>query len=267
MISTSEVKVSCTIDVQDCDRAIASLCQTFEIATSPVQLPSRREALSHYPPVRGVALDRNQARLSVRRVPDQPGMAAKIFGVLAKENISVDTIIQSQRCRIFKGTPTRDLACTIVQADAETARLALQDLASLWGWGEVTVDTNIAKVSIVGAGMVGHPGVAAEMFAALARHQINIQMITTSEIKISCVVAETEGVTALKVIPRCFPSGGQRAGGVTRLKSAWEHRQAFACRGEVSSPWFPRPGFLALVSSPWFPSPQIDLNLRQSLSG
>ncbi|MEC4805571.1 MAG: aspartate kinase [Jaaginema sp. PMC 1079.18] len=209
MISTSEVKVSCTIDVHDCDRAISSLCRTFDIDASPIQLPNRDQTPQNAPPVRGVALDRDQARLSVRSVPDQPGMSAKIFGVLAKKNVSVDTIIQSQRCRILKGTPTRDLACTIAQADAEIARLALQDLASLWDWGEVTVDTNIAKVSIVGAGMVGHPGVAAQMFAALAQHQINIQMITTSEIKISCVVAEADGVKALKIIHDAFQLAGQ----------------------------------------------------------
>ncbi|MFP4299242.1 MAG: aspartate kinase [Spirulinaceae cyanobacterium] len=209
MISTSEVKVSCTIDVHDCDRAISSLCRTFDIDASPIQLPTQAVSRNNAPPVRGVALDRNQARLSVRSVPDQPGMSAKIFGVLAKKNISVDTIIQSQRCRILKGTPTRDLACTITQADAETARFALQDLASLWGWGEVTVDTNIAKVSVVGAGMVGHPGVAAQMFAALAQHQINIQMITTSEIKISCVVAESDGITALKIIHDAFQLAGK----------------------------------------------------------
>lgn len=209
MISTSEVKVSCTIDVRDCDRAISSLCRTFDIDASPIQLPTQAANRHNAPPVRGVALDCNQARLSVRCVPDQPGMSAKIFGVLAKKNISVDTIIQSQRCRILKGTPTRDLACTIAQADAEIARIALQDLASLWGWGEVTVDTNIAKVSVVGAGMVGHPGVAAQMFAALAQHQINIQMITTSEIKISCVVAESDGVTALKIIHDAFQLAGK----------------------------------------------------------
>lgn len=209
MISTSEVKVSCVIDREDCDRAIAALCLAFDLHCSPVQMPNTSPAAIDVPPVRGVALDRNQARLAIRHVPDVPGMAAKIFGVLAQKNISVDMIIQSQRCRIINDTPTRDLACTVARADAEVARAALQDLAQLWGWGEVVIDPQIAKVSIVGAGMVGHPGVAACMFDALAKQHINIQMITTSEIKISCAIAEEDGVKALQAIHDAFQLAGR----------------------------------------------------------
>ncbi len=211
MISTSEVKVSCVIDAEDCDKAIAALCQTFQINSSPVQLPSATEARvpesaisNPQSPVRGVALDRNQARLAIRHVPDRPGMAAQIFGLLAEKNISVDMIIQSQRCRVIDGVPTRDIAFTVSQADAEDARKAFQEAAPILGCGEILLDPNIAKVSIVGAGMVGQPGVAAQMFEALAQHKINIQMITTSEIKISCVVAKEDGVTALQAIHKAF---------------------------------------------------------------
>ncbi|MGD2181266.1 aspartate kinase [Lusitaniella coriacea] len=209
MISTSEVKVSCAIDAEDCDRAISSLCRTFDLNTSPLQKSNTPSPIANAPPVRGVALDCDQARLSVRHLPDIPGMAAKIFGVLAQENISVDTIIQSQRCRIINDNPTRDIACTIAQENAETACYALQDLADLWGWGEVSADTEIAKVSVVGSGMIGHPGIAAKMFAALAKEKINIQMITTSEIKISCVVAQQDGVKALKAIHDAFGLAGK----------------------------------------------------------
>jgi aspartate kinase len=94
-------------------------------------------------------------------------MAAKLFGLLAQHNISVDMIIQSQRCRIINGLPSRDIAFTLAQMDAEAAKTTLEQAADL-GWGEVVVDNAIAKVSIVGAGMVGQPGVAAKMFAALA---------------------------------------------------------------------------------------------------
>lgn len=219
MISTSEVKVSCAIDAQDCDRAIAALCRTFGIYNSPIHLPvapanGRRQAEKpaspppQSPPVRGVALDLNQARLAIRHVPDRPGMAAKIFGLLAEQNVSVDTIIQSQRCRIIDGTPTRDIAFTVSQADATVAQNTLQDTAPTLGYGEILLDSNIAKVSVVGAGMVGQPGVAAQMFAALAQNQINIQMITTSEIKISCVVAQTDGITALQAIHKAFGLAG-----------------------------------------------------------
>jgi aspartate kinase len=214
MISTSEVKVSCVIDAQDCDRAIATLCETFDINTSPFQASAIATTpatnIQNYPPVRGVALDFNQARLAIRQVPDRPGMAAKLFGLLAQNNISVDMIIQSQRCRVIDGVPTRDLACTVAQADAQDARMALEAAAPELGCGEVLVDEAIAKVSIVGAGMVGQPGVAARMFEALAQHQINIQMITTSEIKVSCVVSQEQGVTALQTIHKAFGLGGSQ---------------------------------------------------------
>ncbi len=207
MISTSEIKVSCAIDEKDGNIAIASLCKTFDIDSSPSRIPTPKNPLST-PPVRGVALDLKQARLAIRQVPDHPGMAAKIFGLLAEQNISVDTIIQSQRCRVIDGIPTRDIACTISETDAEIARITLEKAAIVLGYGEVLVDPDIAKVSIVGAGMVGHPGVAAKMFAALSQEQINIQMITTSEIKISCVVAEDRGINALQIIHKAFGLAG-----------------------------------------------------------
>jgi aspartate kinase len=218
MISTSEVKVSCVIDAEDCDKAIAALCQTFQINSSPVQLPIATEPLpaplsplpTPCPPVRGVALDLNQARLAIRHVPDRPGMAAQLFGLLAEQNISVDMIIQSQRCRVIDGVPTRDIAFTVSQVDAQAARIALQQATPVLGCSEILVDPDIAKVSIVGAGMVGQPGVAARMFEALGQHQINIQMITTSEIKISCVVAQEDGVTALQAIHKAFGLAGSK---------------------------------------------------------
>ncbi len=207
MISTSEVKVSCVIHQGDCDRASQALCQAFDIDSSI--LPSLPVSQSPYPPVRGVALDRNQARLAILHVPDRPGMAAQIFGLLAEKNISVDTIIQSQRCRVINDIPTRDIAFTVAQADGEIARNALNELAKTIKCGEIILDSAIAKVSIVGAGMIGHPGTAAKFFSALAKENINIQMITTSEIKISCVVAETEGVQALKVVHQAFDLSGK----------------------------------------------------------
>ncbi len=205
MISTSEVKVSCVIDSADCDKAVATLRQAFDIKSSPTP---HTPHTPHTHPVRGIALDMKQARLAIRHVPDISGTAAKIFGLLADNNISVDTIIQSQRCHIVNGIPTRDIAFTVTRMDAESAQQMLQQAAREYGWGEVALDNAIAKVSIVGAGMVGQPGIAAKMFEALAQHQINIQMITTSEIKISCVVHEQEGVKALQVIHQAFGLAG-----------------------------------------------------------
>ncbi|OKH22861.1 aspartate kinase [Chroogloeocystis siderophila] len=210
MISTSEVKVSCVIDAEDCDRAIDVLCKAFEI--DRVHKSESQSVISNSisPPVRGVALDLKQAQLAIRQVADRPGTAAKLFGLLAERNISVDMIIQSQRCRVIDGIPKRDIAFTVAQIDAEEARQVLEAAASKFGWGEVVVDSAIAKVSVVGAGMVGQPGVAARMFEALAQHQINIQMITTSEIKISCVVAQEQGTTALKAIHAAFELGSNQ---------------------------------------------------------
>jgi aspartate kinase len=205
MISTSEVKVSCVVDAVDCDRAIAALCHTFEINSSSTALASPS---ANTPDVRGVALDMNQARIAIRQVPNRPGMAAKLFGFLAEYNISVDMIIQSQRCRIVDGVPRRDIAFTVARMDAENAQQKLQQVAAEFDWGEVVLDQAIAKVSIVGSGMVGQPGIAAKMFTALAKNHINIQMIATSEIKISCVVGEDEGVKALQVIHSAFDLAG-----------------------------------------------------------
>lgn len=216
MISTSEVKVSCVIDASDCNRAIAVLCDQFNIKSSPARLPISENVETmhttslHSNPVRGVALDQNQARLAIRYVPDRPGMAARIFSILAQQTISVDMIIQSQRCRVIEGIPTRDIAFTVAQAEAENAQTILQEAAPILGYGEVLLDADIAKVSIVGAGMIGQPGVAARMFAALSQHQINIQMITTSEIKISCVVNKDQGVTALQAIHQAFGLAGNQ---------------------------------------------------------
>ncbi|MDZ7970166.1 MAG: aspartate kinase [Nostoc sp. DedSLP03] len=222
MISTSEVKVSCVVDAAECDRAVLALCAAFEIEAgeqgsrgagesqcidSPLPLcPSA--PLPNCPPVRGVALDLNQARLAIRQLPDRPGMAAKLFGLLAQHNISVDMIIQSQRCRVIDGVPRRDIAFTVSQIDGENAKKMLTQVAAELGWGEVVLDSAIAKVSIVGAGMVGQPGVAAKMFEALAQQQINIQMIATSEIKISCVVPQEQGVKALQAIHAAFELAG-----------------------------------------------------------
>jgi aspartate kinase len=210
MISTSEVKVSCVIADTDCDRAVTALCQAFEIYSSSTSLVTSPKPVppSVPPHVRGVALDMNQARLAIRQVQDRPGTAARIFGLLAQYNVSVDMIIQSQRCHVIEGIPTRDIAFTVARIDAENAQEMLQQSAAEHGWGEVVLDNDIAKVSVVGAGMVGQPGVAAKMFEALAEHRINIQMIATSEIKISCVVAREEGVKALQAIHAAFELAG-----------------------------------------------------------
>jgi aspartate kinase len=206
MISTSEVKVSCVVAAGDGDVAIAALCREFEISTSTTDATQPAQP-ANLPAVRGVALDLQLARLAVRQVPDRPGMAAELFGILAKNNISMDTIIQSQRTNIVQGIATRDIAFTVAQADAADAKRLLDAAAPELGCGEIVVDEAIAKVSIVGAGMIGQSGVAAKMFDALAAAGINIQTIATSEIKISCVVDQDRGIDALKTVHRAFGLG------------------------------------------------------------
>ncbi|MEO0374672.1 MAG: aspartate kinase [Cyanobacteria bacterium P01_A01_bin.17] len=205
MISTSEVNVSCTVAMGDCDRAIQLLCRTFEVASSPVQASLGTEQTS--PPVRGIALDLKQAQLAIRHVPDHPGMAAQIFQALAAKNISIDMVIQSQRSRPVEGVMTRDIAFTVGETDLQVAQHVLKDVADQLGCGPVTADSEVAKLSIVGIGMLGRPGVAAQMFRALAAEQINIQMIATSEIRVSCVIPLTDGVKALKAVHAAFDLG------------------------------------------------------------
>ena len=209
MISTSEVKVSCVIDRSECDRAARILCQVFEIASS--SLPASTVDNTIKPAVKSVALDRQKARVAIIHVPDRPGKAAQIFSILARHHITVDTIIQSQRCRVIDDVPTRDIAFTVAQGDAEMARDAISKFAPLIGFQEIIVDNAVAKVSVVGSGMLGQPGVAAKLFTALANENINIQMIATSEIKISCVVAQSDGVKALQVVHDAFNLAGDKS--------------------------------------------------------
>ncbi len=205
MISTSEVNVSCTINQADASKAVRLLQDAFDVHTALAEFDPKTPV--DQPPVRGVALDIKQAQLAVRQVPDLPGMAAQIFQTLANAGVSVDMIIQSQRSRPVNGQMTRDIAFTVAQADADIAYGLLKDHAPAWGYGEIDLVLDVAKVSIVGMGMIRRPGIAAKMFAALAQAGINIQMIATSEIRVSCVVAETEGVTALQAVHTAFGLG------------------------------------------------------------
>jgi aspartate kinase len=205
MISTSEVKVCCVIEEADGEKAIQVLCKAFDVQYNP----QKREVAATTVAVRGVAIDNHQAQVAIRYIPDRPGMAGTIFTALAQKNISVDMIIQSQRCRVIGGVATRDIAFTLPQAEATNARNALLEMISTIGPIEVLVNNDVAKVSIVGSGMVGQPGVAAHFFEALAKEKINIQMIATSEIKVSCVVPKEDGVRALQAAHSAFGLAGE----------------------------------------------------------
>lgn len=150
-------------------------------------------------PVSGVAQDESQARMAITGVPDKPGIAAKVFSSLAKKNISVDMIIQST-----SHDGTNEIAFTVDKDTVEESKKIAQEIAKEIHAKDVTCDVNIVKVSIVGAGMIGRPGIAAAMFKALADSNINIQMISTSEIKVSCVIDAKDGDKAVKAIHKVF---------------------------------------------------------------
>jgi aspartate kinase len=151
-------------------------------------------------PVAGVACDKNQARVAVVGLPDKPGMAARLFSTLADKNISVDMIIQS----LGQDGVTNDIAFTVNTWDLQNAGKVLSPILQDLGAKDVLLDEDVAKVSIVGVGMIDRPGVAAAMFDALARAEINIKMIATSEIKISVLVDKAQSDAAVQAIHAGF---------------------------------------------------------------
>jgi aspartate kinase len=153
-----------------------------------------------YRPVSGVTVDRNQSRLAILKVPDRPGVAGEIFGALADRRISVDMIIQA----FHQDQSVNDITFTIKREDLEVAREALQEAASRIGAEGVLADEDVAKLSIIGAGLMDQPDIAARMFGALGREGINIKMISTSEIRISCAVSERDAERAVRVVHDLF---------------------------------------------------------------
>jgi aspartate kinase len=152
--------------------------------------------------VSGVALNKDEAKVTICDVPDKPGIAARIFKEIAKENINVDMIIQN-----VSRTGATDVSFTVPLGDVNRTLKTAKDIAQRIQAGDVTCDKGIAKVSVVGIGMRSHSGVAANMFEALAEKGINIEMISTSEIKISCVVAKKHGEEAVRAIHEKFGLG------------------------------------------------------------
>jgi aspartate kinase len=152
--------------------------------------------------VRGVALDKNQTKITLIGVPDKPGVAAKVFRALANVSLSVDMIVQN----VSHGpdTPLTDLSFTVDKPDLRKALAVIEAFKSEVGFGDVAVDEQIGKLSVVGVGMRTHSGVAATMFETLAREGINIEMISTSEIKISVLVEASKGEQALRAVHATF---------------------------------------------------------------
>ena len=149
--------------------------------------------------IKGVALDNDVTRISVIEVPDQPGIAFRIFSALAASKINVDIILQS-----VGREGTKDISFTVSTAHKDAAMQIAEAFCQTVGGKEVNFNDNVAKVSIVGAGMLSNPGVAATMFEALGENNINISMISTSEIKISVLIEKEQGKKAVNAIHDAF---------------------------------------------------------------
>ena len=149
--------------------------------------------------VTGVTLKDTESRFSVSDIPDRPGMAAELFNLLSKHKIIVDMIIQATG-KDSKNT----ISFTAAETTTATTEKIIQELLQTWGSGSYSVDSSVAIVSAVGVGMKSHVGVAAKMFNVLAENKINIEMISTSEIRISCVVRKDKGKEAVRLIHDAF---------------------------------------------------------------
>ena len=150
--------------------------------------------------VTGIAHDKNEAKIILTRVPDKPGAVAEIFGPLAEASINVDMIIQN----VGRDKGETDVTFTIPQADLARAQALLEDKREAIGYNRIITDSHIAKISVVGVGMKSHAGVASDMFRALAERGINIQAITTSEIKVSVMIDEDETELAVRVLHTAY---------------------------------------------------------------
>lgn len=160
--------------------------------------PSMEQAV-----VTAVTHDVSEAKVTVARVPDRPGIAARLFRALAEAHVNVDTIVQNTSVE-----GTTDISFTVPRDDLATSMEVARGLAPELGSGEVTSDSSIAKVSLVGAGMRSNPGVSATMFEVLASEGVNIEMISTSSIRISCVVREDAVERAVRALHEAFDLAG-----------------------------------------------------------
>ena len=151
------------------------------------------------PVVSGIMYDKNQAKITLKEVPDQPGIAANIFGSIADAGLSVDMIIQN-----ISAEGHTDLSFTLGREELNEAMVIMEKVAKKIRAVNVSADSKIAKISIVGAGMRSHSGVAARIFKTLSKEKINILMISTSEIKVSCIIEQKHTKAAVNALHTAF---------------------------------------------------------------
>jgi len=203
LIATSEVKVSCVIDEELGKKALRNVGEVFKLTDKQITLNPTIEN-NNEPEVRGIALDKDQIQISVKNVPDKPGTASTICSTLAEKNISLDTIVQSERKHKDK---TKDISFTLKKNDRSDAKYALKELIGNWKGSKLEEGESIARISAVGSGMPFTKGTAGKIFRALANQKINIEMIATSEIRTTCIISEKYGEKALNEIHSCFKLG------------------------------------------------------------
>ena len=151
-------------------------------------------------PVTGIAYSRDEAKITLHRISDQPGVAAAIFGPLADAGVNVDMIVQN----VSPDGKKTDLTFTVGRSDLPRALDAIEKARDVIGYRDITSDGNVAKVSIIGIGMRAHPGVAQTMFSTLSEKGINIQVISTSEIKVSILIAEEYVELAVRALHAAY---------------------------------------------------------------
>ena len=200
LIATSEIKVSCVIDVKDISKAIRFVGEKFKLYGNQILINPTLKILDE-PEVRGIALDKNQVQVSFRNLPDKPGVVASICLALAEANLIFDTIVQSERTTESK---TKDISFTMSKDDRKNADNILKNLLQKLQGAIIVDGPAIGKVSAVGAGMASKVGTAGRIFRALANEKINIEMIATSEIRTSCVILEKDCNRAVTAIHKFF---------------------------------------------------------------
>jgi aspartate kinase len=172
---------------------------TFE-ADGAGTLVCDEEDIVEKKPVTGIAYSRDEAKITLHRIPDQPGVAAAIFGPLADAGVNVDMIVQN----VSEDGRKTDLTFTVSRSELARALSAIEKAAPAIGYKDLTSDANVAKVSVIGIGMRAHPGVAQTMFRTLAEKGINIQVISTSEIKVSVLIAEEYVELAVRALHSAY---------------------------------------------------------------
>ena len=201
-ITFDEMLELASLGAQVLNNRSVELAKKYEVLSSINPVPGtvvKEETKVEGMLIKGVAKDEDVAVVSILEVPDVPGMSFKVFSLLAQKNINVDIILQSSG-----SADCKDVIFTCSKGEAETARAVLESNKTRFGTDKITVNNDCAKVSIVGAGMQSHPGTASTMFEALYSQNINIHMISTSEIKISVIIDKADADRAVAAIHDAF---------------------------------------------------------------